>query len=53
MLLTNVVTLIQDEAAEALQLTSANNGVIGGFLYVVATMAIIIFIGSFVSSSKD
>jgi hypothetical protein len=52
MLLTSVVNLVQDEIGEVAN-TSASNGIVGGFLYVVATMAVVIFIGSWLVSSKE
>jgi hypothetical protein len=52
MLLTNVVSLLQDEADQLANL-AAYNGIIGGFLYVVGTMAALIFIGAWLTSAKD
>ena len=52
MLLTNVVSLVQDEA-EQLSNLAGSNGIIGGFLYVVGAMAVVIFLGSWLTSSKD
>lgn len=52
MLLTSVVSLIQDEAAEVADLAAAN-GIIGGFLYFVGVMAIVIFAGAWLTSAKE
>ena len=52
MLLTSVVNLIPDDASEIANLAS-QNGIIGTFLYFVGIMAIVIFIGAFLTSGKD
>jgi hypothetical protein len=52
MLLSTVVNVIQEEAGEVADL-SANNGIIGTFLYFVGIMAIVIFVGAVLQTAKD
>jgi hypothetical protein len=53
MLLTSVVDLIQDEGSDVIANLAANNGIIGTFLYFVGIMAIVIFIGAWLTSPRE
>jgi hypothetical protein len=53
MLLSSAVNLIQDEGSDVIANLASANGICGTFLYFVGIMAVVIFIGAWLTSAKD